>query len=140
MLHVRKAIERKLLQKHFRKGGFRYGNCISDCQRYLDYRSGAAVLQKNFREYHNHKGPESASCFSDCTMRRLLCPVPFRCLRYQRQFLGGTILSEYILCAGVSFFDSIRPVGSKAKKAKACPDDCLLLRCVDCSAVLCFSI
>lgn len=140
MLQVRKAIEHGLLQKHFRKGGFHYGNCISDCQRYLDYRSGAAVLQKNFREYHNHKRPESAVCFPDCTMRWFLCPVPFRRIGYQRQFLSSTILSEYILCADVSLFDCLRPVGSKAKKAKACPDDCLLLRCVDCSAVLCFSI
>ena len=73
-------------------------------------------------------------------MRWFFCSVPFRCVGYQGQFLSHTLLSEYILCAGVPFTDCVRPIGFTSKKAKAYPDDCLLQRCIDCGTVLCFSV
>ena len=70
-------------------------------------------------------------------------------LLFCKRTSGNTIITkgqkalsvfQIVLCADISFSDCLCSVGSKAKKAKECPDDCLLLRCVDCSAVLYFSI
>ena len=98
------------------------------------------VLEKNFQEYDDHKTPEGAGCFSDCTGRRFLYSLPFRCVGYQGRFLSRTRVFECFLCPGISFPCCVRPVGFNEKKGKSCPDHYLRLRSPDRGAMLCFSI
>ena len=133
------AKSRELKNRSQKKEDF-HGNCVSGYKCCPVCRSDPSVLEKNFQEYDDHKTPEGAGCFSDCTGRLFLYPVPFRCIGYQGRILSRTRVFECFLCPGVSFPCCVRPVGFNEKKGKACPDNYLRLRSPDRGAMLCFSI